>query len=88
MAYDAYGEIVTKGANGMAQEHFAYDGAGRLWRTNSGDGVYKIYGYDKAGNQTLALASGGTGDLSTYTSYEAAYGDLTTSGAHTIGSVS
>ncbi len=36
-----------------------YDGAGRLVGTNSGDGVWKFFGYDAAGNQTAAVTSAG-----------------------------
>ncbi|MEQ1540682.1 MAG: DUF6531 domain-containing protein [Novosphingobium sp.] len=36
-----------------------YDAAGRLVASNSGDGVWKYFGYDKAGNQTVAITSAG-----------------------------
>lgn len=36
-----------------------YDAAGRITGTNSGDGVWKFFGYDKSGNQTVAVTSAG-----------------------------
>ncbi|MEJ1964198.1 MAG: LysM peptidoglycan-binding domain-containing protein [Gammaproteobacteria bacterium] len=54
--YNAFGEIYRKGINGY-QETFDYDQAGRLWRTNSGDGIYKVYLYDLLGNATAEIRS-------------------------------
>ncbi|MCB5191904.1 hypothetical protein LG198_14340, partial [Methylobacillus arboreus] len=34
------------------QEFAQYDQAGRVWKSNSGDGVTKVYVYDKQGNTT------------------------------------
>lgn len=62
MAYNAYGELSARGINGL-QEQFDYDAAGRLSRSNAGDGVWRFYLYDASGNQTLAIESEGT-DLS------------------------
>jgi YD repeat-containing protein len=62
IAYNAFGEVSQRGTNGL-QEQFAYDKAGRLWRTNSGDGVWRYFIQDGNGNQTLAVESEGT-DLS------------------------
>jgi len=53
------------------QEFFSFDRAGHLWRTNSGDGVYKIYFYNLAGQVTYQLTSN-TVDLSTFASSQAA----------------
>jgi len=55
--YNAFGEITAKGVNGGAQEYFDYDQAGHLWRTNSGDGVNKVYLYDLAGHATVEIRS-------------------------------
>jgi YD repeat-containing protein len=65
-AYNAFGELVSRktydaatsapAAEG-AYETFDYDNSGRLWRTNSGDGVYKVYFYDLAGRKTVDLVS-------------------------------
>jgi YD repeat-containing protein len=62
--YNAFGEVVRKGvnashqdANGEYQEEFEYDNAGRVRRSNSGDGVDKMYFYDVAGRTTLELRS-------------------------------
>ena len=57
--YNAFGQIIATGVNGGAQVLFAYDAAGRLWRTNQGDGVWRYYVYDRAGNQTLVIESEG-----------------------------
>ncbi|MGH6613388.1 LysM peptidoglycan-binding domain-containing protein [Sphingomonas sp.] len=59
IAYNSYGEVSQRGINGY-QEQFAYDLAGRVWRTNSGDGVWRFAIYDKNGNQTLSIESEGT----------------------------
>ena len=60
--YNAFGEIISKGvfeasATAQAQEFFHYDQAGRVWRTNSGDGVTKVYLYNLAGQVTAELRS-------------------------------
>jgi YD repeat-containing protein len=61
-AYNAHGEVTDRGVNGW-QEQFAYDGAGRLIRSNAGDGIWRHYVYDAAGRQTLVIESEGM-DLS------------------------
>src|SRR5262249_2388593 len=55
--YDAYGEIVAKGLNGLDQEYFQYDRAGRLVKTNKDDGVDRGYLYDADGNETASIQS-------------------------------
>ncbi|WP_443751362.1 glycohydrolase toxin TNT-related protein [Asticcacaulis solisilvae] len=77
--YDAYGEVVQRGVNtnrngAKAQEFADYDAAGRVWRSNMGDGVTKAYGYDKNGNVTLQVQSQGTTDLRNAASLDAARG--------------
>ena len=62
LGYNAYGELASKrtgsgNASGVAQEYYDYDKAGRLWRTNSQEGVNKAWMYDMAGNATLLLQS-------------------------------
>jgi YD repeat-containing protein len=75
--YDSFGDIIHKGtyaagtSNPTLQENYSYDQAGRLWRTNSGDGVYKVYQYDLLGNQTAVITSQNY-DLSTLASAQAA----------------
>jgi YD repeat-containing protein len=86
--YNAYGEVSGRGitagpdVTAVYQETFDYDAGGRLWRSNSGDGVIKILFYDKAGNATLTLTSTGA-DLSGQT-YAGALATLTSAGATTI----
>jgi len=60
MEYNAFGEMTAKGVGGGRQEYFDYDNAGRIWRTNSGDGVDKVALYDLLGNQTAQITSYGT----------------------------
>lgn len=62
-AYNAYGEMSARGLNDMWQEKFGYDRAGRLERTNQGDGVWRYFVYDGNGNQTLAIENEGDADL-------------------------
>ncbi len=65
-AYNAFGEVAQRGVNGMWQEQLTYDSAGRLVKSNSGDGVWRFFAYDGNGNQTLTLESEGA-DLSAST---------------------
>jgi len=55
--YDAYGEIVAKGLNGVDREYEEYDKAGRLIKTNKDDGVDRAYLYDANGNETAKIQS-------------------------------
>ncbi|MFZ2032019.1 MAG: DUF6531 domain-containing protein, partial [Vitreimonas sp.] len=76
--YNAFGEVSQRGlvhfssgntvSDEMLPESFDYDGAGRLWRTTSGDGTSKYFMYDAAGNQTLMVASTST-DISAGAGY-------------------
>lgn len=62
--YNAFGEVVARGtAGGTLQEYFDYDNAGRLWRTNSGDGVDRVTLYDALGNATADIRSTGATNL-------------------------
>ena len=70
--YNAFGEVIRKGVldggpNNGTQEYFDYDQAGRVWRTNSGDGVDKVYAYNLAGQATAEIKSD-TQDLATFVS--------------------
>jgi len=55
--YNAYGEIDSKGLNGLAQEFNEYDALGNLVKTNKDGGVYKAYLYDASGNATAEIQS-------------------------------
>ncbi|HEY2710739.1 MAG TPA: Ig-like domain-containing protein [Caulobacteraceae bacterium] len=59
--YDAYGEVTAKGLNGVFSQAFTYDGAGRQISTNAGNGSTVFNVYDADGNETLQIASAGTG---------------------------
>lgn len=82
-AYDAFGQAVKTGVNGLWQMEFAYDSAGRLWRSNEGDGVWRFFVRDGAGNQTLAIESEGA-DLAGK-SIDQVLAIATSNGAHAIG---
>jgi YD repeat-containing protein len=65
-SYNAFGEITQQqfsqynGATlqqSVRQEYYDYDNAGRLWRTNSQDGIDKIYLYNLQGNQVQSIIS-------------------------------
>jgi YD repeat-containing protein len=58
--YNGYGDIWKQGVNGLFQSENIYDNAGRLTATNGGDGAWKLFGYDRNGNQTVAITSAGT----------------------------
>ncbi len=79
--YNGFGEVVLRGTNGDLAEYFDYDAAGRLWRTNSGDGVDKVYLYDAQGNRTSEIRSAGIArgnvDLQLVTSAADAHGNST-----------
>jgi YD repeat-containing protein len=57
--YNAFGEVIRQGSNGLWQVTNVYDNIGRVLATNSGDGVWKYFGYDRTGNQTAAVTSAG-----------------------------
>lgn len=59
--YNAFGEVVGRGRDNGAQEYFMYDNAGRMWKTNSGDGYATVYLYDLLGRQTAEISSAGSG---------------------------
>lgn len=58
-SYDAYGQVVSVAVGGVTQQQNQYDAGGRLIATNSGDGVWRHFGYDGNGNQTIAIQSAG-----------------------------
>ena len=69
MVYNGFGDMVKRGtytgATPQLQEYFDYDNAGRLWRTNSGDGVDKIYLYDAWERISAQIESAGSQGSST-----------------------
>jgi YD repeat-containing protein len=84
VTYNNFGEVTSKNITGAGSgivgggEYYDYDSAGRLWRTNSGDGVDKIFLYDVQGNITAKIVSGGNGgnnvNLKSVADTAAAYG--------------
>ncbi len=89
--YDTYGEVSARGVNGMWQETFSYDNAGRVWRSTAGDGTVKLYAYDADGNQSLEIDTTGaalpTGYSWSTLTLDQAITLLTNSGAGAIGTV-
>jgi YD repeat-containing protein len=84
MTYDAFGEMTarkislkqgTQLTDMQGSEYFKYDNAGRLWSTNSGNGVDRITLYDVQGRATVDIRSDGSGgsnvDVSTLTALQA-----------------
>jgi YD repeat-containing protein len=65
MVYDAFGEMIQRGSyvtggTPQYQEYFDYDSAGRLWRTNSGDGTVHVFLYNVQGDKTGDITSAGS----------------------------
>ncbi|HYC68886.1 pesticin C-terminus-like muramidase [Brevundimonas sp.] len=83
LVYNAHGEVTSKTLNGVVQETFSYDTAGRLWRSTAGDGVARYMLYDAAGRVTLTVSP--VGGMANYANVETLTTWLTNSGAYTIG---
>jgi YD repeat-containing protein len=60
LTYNAFGDVIGTYVGGILQQQSQYDLAGRMIGTTSGDGIWKYFGYDKNGNQTVAINSAGT----------------------------
>lgn len=77
--FNAFGEMTGRGTGGELQEYFHYDAAGRLWRTNSGDGVDRVLLHDLHGNVTAEIRSAGAGgtdrNVLDYASAQGAHAD-------------
>lgn len=67
--YNAFGELTATGTRVRKPNSDTttwnvlneYDQAGRLWRTNEGEGQARVYLYDGLGNRTAELRSAGIG---------------------------
>ncbi|GLK50146.1 hypothetical protein GCM10017620_31200 [Brevundimonas intermedia] len=85
--YNTHGEIVAKGVNGVWQESFSYDAAGRMWRSTAGDGLTRIFVHDGAGNVTMTVQSAGA-DIRAWTQEDALWTfsnqNTTSIGAHYV----
>jgi YD repeat-containing protein len=73
VAWNAFGEMVARGTyeednQPNYQEWFEYDNAGRLWRTNTGDGNVKVSLYNLQGHQTAQISSAGTTNITSFAS--------------------
>jgi YD repeat-containing protein len=62
-AYNAFGEVVARSIDGGWQEFLDYDQAGRLWRSNAGDGQVKVMLHDLQGNTTALIQGNGRSAL-------------------------
>lgn len=71
VSYNAYSEIASKSIGGVVQEQFFYDNAGRVTKTNSGDGVWKFFVHDANGNVTLTLTAQGAYETGGYNQADA-----------------
>ena len=94
IGYNTFGEISGRGivaggiyassnVTAVYQEKYEYDATGRMWRSNAGDGVAKLYVNDANGRATLTITSAGT-DL-TNLSVNDALALLTVNNTKTIG---
>lgn len=77
--FNAFGEMTRRGTQGALQEYYDYDAAGRVWRTNAGDGVDRVQLYDLRGNVSAEIRSSGAGgvnqDVRAYQSVDQAHAD-------------
>jgi YD repeat-containing protein len=60
--YNVFGEVTGKrvnngGLDAFWQETAEYDNAGRAWKSNAGDGVYRVHIYDRNGNAIASVKS-------------------------------
>jgi len=55
IAYNAHGEATSRSLNGVVQDQYRYDNAGRLEATNASNGVWRYFLYDANGNQTAEI---------------------------------
>lgn len=56
--FNAFGEMSLRD-DGTWQEYFDYDNAGRLWRTNQGDGIDRVSLFDAQGHVTGEIRNSG-----------------------------
>nr|WP_314623084.1 LysM peptidoglycan-binding domain-containing protein [uncultured Noviherbaspirillum sp.] len=71
-AWNAFGEVVARGIDGGWQELLDYDQAGRLWRSNAGDGQVKVMLHDLQGNTTALIQGNGHAPLPADSAHAAA----------------
>ncbi|BFO60919.1 hypothetical protein AVXHC21_28140 [Acidovorax sacchari] len=73
-ADDTLGMMAPDGTRMEGDEVYDYDNAGRVWRSNAGDGVMKIWAYDLQGRQTVQLVGAGRFKLDSYDNTQQALG--------------
>ncbi|MDB5842690.1 MAG: repeat protein, partial [Herminiimonas sp.] len=59
--FNAFGEVIARRVDDRLVEYSEYDAAGRVWRTNAGDGIDKVMLYDQQGRVTATIRSAGAG---------------------------
>jgi|GEM_PF-1818182 len=84
--YNGFGDLDAKGMHDLWQERFDYDGAGRLWRSTSGDGTTKYFLSDGAGNRTLSVSSTGASTTSAINTVGDLVSYLSNNSSNAIGS--
>jgi len=63
--FNAFGEMTGRQVDGAQAEYWLYDQAGRVWKTNEGDGVDRITLHDVLGRATADIRSAGSGGADT-----------------------
>ncbi len=90
--YNAFGEIAAKGYGDVWQETYEYNRRGQLRKTNSINGSYELYVYDRNGNMTLKMQSSSSSYVTSVNlknhSVESALAILTANGTKAIGDAS
>lgn len=84
MTYNAFGDVASVVVGGNTIQQNQYDLAGRLTGTTSGDGIWKYFGYDKNGNQTVAIASAGGGLGGSFDAALSLVGAANVNGSYTV----
>ena len=54
--YNAFGEVIKKGWDGLFKTQVDYDSSGRVWRSNT-QGYFQLYVYDLSDHVTVVLTS-------------------------------
>lgn len=83
LTYNAFGDVIGTYVGNILQQQSQYDLAGRMISTTSGDGLWKHFGYDKNGNQTVAITSAGSDLGSNFDGALAAIGSVNVNASYT-----
>ncbi|MFA7601470.1 MAG: LysM peptidoglycan-binding domain-containing protein [Novosphingobium sp.] len=88
--YSTFGEVVSRslkpqGGSATVTEQMVYDAAGRVVKSNAGDGVWKFFVHDRNGNVTLAMTSTAAANLAGW-SQASAYNSVVSGGTLALSS--